>query len=108
MMLVVGPLVWIARQVNTDLCYKVSRLKTHVRYARRYHLKEANKVIDYAVRVSRFTLLQGRSPQFRRCVGCRHDGCHLGQRWNLGKRCSGEAQESAHEARGAWGLQVRG
>lgn len=46
---VIGSLSWIARQVRPDLSYRTSRLQSSVLEAKRFHLKEANKVVEHAV-----------------------------------------------------------
>ena len=46
---VIGSLSWIARQVRPDLSYRTSRLQSSINDVKRYHLKEANKVVEQAV-----------------------------------------------------------
>jgi hypothetical protein len=46
---VIGSLSWIARQVRPDLSYRTSRLQSSINAVKRYHLKEANKVVEQAV-----------------------------------------------------------
>jgi hypothetical protein len=46
---VTGSLNWISRQVRPDLSYRTNRLQSNVSGAKRFHLKEANKVVEFAV-----------------------------------------------------------
>ena len=46
---VVGSLNWIARQCRPDISYRVSRLRSRVTIGTIADLKEANKVLAYAV-----------------------------------------------------------
>ena len=46
---VVGSLNWIARQCRPDISYRVSRLRSRVNIGTIADLKEANKVLAYAI-----------------------------------------------------------
>ena len=46
----VGALSWVSRQCKPELLYRVSRLQTVVNHAKVLHLKEANKLLEDAVR----------------------------------------------------------
>lgn len=47
-----------ARQVRANLSYRLSRLQSNVRNSFRYHLQDANEVVDSAVRNSNFTFFR--------------------------------------------------
>jgi hypothetical protein len=49
---IAGSLAWVARQVRPDLSYRVSQMQSVVCRAKVRDLKDANKVLEYAIRTA--------------------------------------------------------